>query len=135
MTERFSPDELFFLRNSLPIRLIITAVLKLNSHFSDGVFRFECPFCHGFDTATNPATNLARCFACRKNFNPIDLVMAVRSLSFRSAVKFLRAVRDKLPSIPPSNPETPKTQPPAAAQRGDLIRIGEILTRYKLHSR
>src|SRR3990167_5104268 len=125
MTERFYPDELFFLRNSLPIRLIITAVLKLNSHFSDGTFRFECPLCHGFDTATNPATNLARCFACRKNFNPIDLVMAVRSLPFRSAVNFLRAVRAKLPSIPPSNPETPQTQPPAAAQRGDLVRIGE----------
>lgn len=135
MMKRFSPDDLFFFRNHLPIRTIITAVLKLNSHSRDGVFRFECPLCHGFDTATNPATNLARCFSCRKNFNPIDLVMAARSLSFRSAVALLQTVRSKLPSVPPGSPKTPTAQTCATdSPRSELTRIGELLTRYKLHS-
>lgn len=137
MTKRFAPDELFFLRNNLPIRLIITAVLKINSHSRDGTFRFECPLCHGFDTATNPATNLARCFACKKNFNPIDLIMAVRSVSFRNAIALLRAVRAKLSDIPPLALKAPAAQPcaPSASPRRDLIRIGELLTRYKLQNR
>jgi hypothetical protein len=32
---------------------------------------------------------LARCFDCQKNFNPIDLVIAVANCSFLDAVEYL----------------------------------------------
>jgi hypothetical protein len=41
-------------------------------------------------TAYNPRTNLARCFRCQKNFNPIDLIMVVKGYNFRKAVEFLQ---------------------------------------------
>ena len=37
-------------------------------------------------TATNPRTNLGRCFRCQRNFNPIDLVMVVKRYTFLQAV-------------------------------------------------
>lgn len=136
MGERFTTEELFCLRNNLPIRLIITAVLNLNTRSHDGAFRFECPLCHGYDTATNPATNLGRCFACKKNFNPIDLVMVVRALSFRDAVTLLRKVRANMPHAPSptSTAPAPEQHAPLSAPR-DLVRIGELLARYKLAKR
>ena len=57
-----------------------------------GCFRFMCPLCGGFDTAVNPKTNLARCFACEKNFNTIDLVMLIRQTDFVHSVKFLKSI-------------------------------------------
>ena len=39
--------------------------------------------------STNPKTNLARCFRCEKNFNPIDMVMVVKRFNFVEAVEFL----------------------------------------------
>lgn len=53
------------------------------------LLRFRCPRCHAFHTATNSKSNLARCFDCKKNFNPIDMVMAVTDLSFIEAVEYL----------------------------------------------
>jgi hypothetical protein len=55
---------------------------------------FTSPFtaqCYCFHTATNHKTNLARCFDCKKNFNPIDLVMAVGKYDFIEAVEYLKA--------------------------------------------
>jgi hypothetical protein len=66
-------------------------MLRLELRDSDTHLRFRCPLCHNFHTATNPKTNLARCFDCRKNFNPIDIVMAVGNCSFVDAVEFLLA--------------------------------------------
>jgi len=54
-----------------------------------------CPLCNGFDTAVNPRTNLARCFACEKNFNTIDLVMLVRQADFVQSTKFLQSIHQK----------------------------------------
>ncbi len=54
-----------------------------------GWLRFLCPCCGEFDTATNPWTNLARCFRCERNFNPIDLVMLERRASFLEAIRYL----------------------------------------------
>ena len=42
-----------------------------------------------FHTATNPRTNLARCFRCCVNFTPIEIVMAVEACPFVDAVKIL----------------------------------------------
>jgi hypothetical protein len=77
------------LRNDIDIDLVIKR-LRLETRSSQKIFRFRCPLCHGFHTATNPKTNLARCFDCRINFNPIDLVMAATARSFVQTVEFLK---------------------------------------------
>lgn len=86
---RITPEKLRALRNEVPIADLIRLRLELPSSVRDSYLRFLCPLCSGFNTAVKPATNLARCFACKKNFNPIDLVIAVRRCSFRDAVSFL----------------------------------------------
>ena len=86
---RIPSQKLRALRNEISIADLIRLRLQLPTSFRDSYLRFLCPLCSGFDTAVNPATNLARCFACKKNFNPIDLVIAVRRCSFLDAVNFL----------------------------------------------
>jgi DNA primase len=77
------------LRNEVPIGDLIADVLKLPTKISEDYLRFLCPLCGEFHTAVNPSTNLGRCFRCAKNFNPIDMVMIVKGLSFLDAVAFL----------------------------------------------
>ena len=77
------------LRNEVDIDLVINR-LRLETRDSKKILRFRCPVCHGFHTATNPKTNLARCFDCQLNFNPIDLVMAATARSFVETVEFLK---------------------------------------------
>ncbi|MCP4153744.1 MAG: hypothetical protein GY757_38820 [bacterium] len=77
------------LRNDMSISQLIGDVLRMPSKISEGYFRFLCPVCNEFNTATNPKTNLARCFICQRNFNPIDMVMTVRHLNFCDAVEYL----------------------------------------------
>jgi len=77
------------LRNDIDIDLVIKR-LRLETRNSQKILRFRCPLCHGYHTATNPKTNLARCFDCLRNFNPIDLVMAVTARSFVETVAFLK---------------------------------------------
>ena len=92
MSNRFSKETLWRLRNEIPINLVISELLKLPWKISEGYFRFLCPICSEFTTATNKKTNLARCFRCEKNFNPIDMVMVVNRLNFRDAVDLLLGV-------------------------------------------
>lgn len=93
MKARFSSRELFDLRNNIPVDTLIRDHLPLSSKIRDGFFRFPCPICNEFQTAVNPNTNLARCFRCEKNFNTIDLVMAVRECGFKESVLFLKSLR------------------------------------------
>jgi DNA primase len=88
-TNRFSPELLRLIRNQVKLAPLLTDVLRLPVKTSEGHLRFLCPLCGNFHTAVNPKTNLGRCFSCRKNYNPIDMVMVVRKLSFREAVRFL----------------------------------------------
>jgi len=81
------------LRNEIPITLVIAEFLKLPTKVSEGYLRFLCPLCTEFITATNPKTNLARCFLCEKNFNPIDMVMVVKQVSFSKAVDYLKSIK------------------------------------------
>ena len=92
MKRHFSSQELFMLRNHIPIDTLIEKHLKLPSKFSEGFFRFLCPLCNEFQTATNPKTNLARCFRCERNFNPIDMVMIYKGLKFVDGVKYLKTI-------------------------------------------
>jgi DNA primase len=89
-------EELRILRNEVPINLIIADVLDIPWKVSEGYFRFLCPFCSEFNSSTNPKTNLARCFTCKTNFNPIDMTMAVKKYRFIDAVDFVRNIRGAL---------------------------------------
>ena len=80
-----APQRLRELRNRIQIDRVLLEV-DLPVKHSEGYLRFLCPVCGEFNTATNPRTNLARCFRCQKNFNPIDLVMVVDRCSFLEAV-------------------------------------------------
>lgn len=93
MSNRLPPEMLRRLRNEIPITLVIADLLKLPTKVSEGYFRFLCPLCTEFITATNPKTNLARCFLCEKNFNPIDMVMVVKQISFSKAVDYLKSIK------------------------------------------
>ncbi len=84
----FSKQQLYRLRNQIPINWLIHDVLSMMSIYK-GVWRFQCPLCLEFNTATQEKTNLARCFSCQKNFNTIDLVIYVEKLSFKQSVEFL----------------------------------------------
>jgi DNA primase len=86
---RFSSDFLRALRNDVPIDDLIRSHLELAWKEREGYLRFLCPRCGELHTATNPKTNLARCFRCAVSFNPIELVMAVEHCAFVDAVRIL----------------------------------------------
>ena len=94
MTERFSNELLRSLRNDLPVDWLLE-ILLVPVKISEGYVRFLCPRCAEFNTATNPRTNLARCFRCELNLNPIDLVMLVTRRNFVDAVEFLLELRER----------------------------------------
>ncbi len=93
--KRFTQNELFELRNHIPISALIADRLNIPSKIREGQFRFLCPLCGEFQTATNPTTNLARCFRCEKNFNTIDMVMTCEHTSFIETVHALKAYRQQ----------------------------------------
>ena len=93
MAERIPNELLRSLRNDLPIASILE-ILKVPVKISEGYVRFLCPRCGEFNTATKRATNLGRCFRCRENYNPIDLVMIINRLNFVDAVEFLLSLGD-----------------------------------------
>ena len=95
MSKHYSANLLRMLRNQIPIDEVITDLLNLKVRNVNAILRFRCPLCHNFHTATNHDTNLARCFDCQKNFNPIDLVMTVGKCSFVDAVQLLKDSTDQ----------------------------------------
>ena len=78
------------LRNDIPINEVIVDLLNLEVRHDHKTLRFRCPVCYNLHTATNLKTNLARCFDCKKNFNPIDMVIMVGNCGFLDAVKILK---------------------------------------------
>jgi hypothetical protein len=129
---RFTDQQLFSVRNHIPIRQVIESLLSLPSKMDQGVFRFACPLCARFNTAIHIKTNLARCFDCEKNFNPIDIMMTVRQTDFVETVTFLLDYQRRF--VPPDNTSSqdhghsPIAPPvsPNKSERG-LIPIGHIL--------
>jgi len=89
MSKYFSSNLLRRLRNEVPIDWVIISLLRMEVKNPHGILRFRCPLCFNFHTATKDETNLARCFDCKTNFNPIDMVMTVEECSFIEAVQFL----------------------------------------------
>ena len=96
MSNTMSKTYLRELRNRIQIIPLIADVLEIIYKTHDGRFRFMCPLCHDFDTAVNTRTNLARCFRCKRNFNPIDMVMTAKRYSFMQAVRFLEPILQQL---------------------------------------
>jgi len=90
MSKHYTTDFLRMLRNHIPINEVIIDLLNLKLRTVNAILRFRCPLCGNFHTATKHETNLARCFDCQKNFNPIDLVMTVGKCSFVDAVELLK---------------------------------------------
>lgn len=91
MHQKFTKKELYELRNYIPINDLIQE-LKITHKISEGYFRFLCPICKEFQTATKTETNLARCFRCERNFNTIDFVLICQNASFVDAVIFLQGI-------------------------------------------
>ena len=92
---RFTNQELYSLRNDIPIDALIEKTLGIPSRVTEGRFRFLCPLCKEFNTAVNPETNLARCFGCEQNFNTIDLAMILRKSGFVESVRFLQGYQKR----------------------------------------
>ena len=90
MSQYYSADFLRMLRNDIPINEVIVDLLNLEVRYTHKTLRFRCPLCYNFHTATSHETNLARCFDCKKNFNPIDMVITVGNCNFVDAVKILK---------------------------------------------
>jgi hypothetical protein len=55
----------------------------------DGVVQFVCPRCSERQTAINPKTNLARCFRCEINWNPIDFTIETAHMEFLQTYAYL----------------------------------------------
>ena len=78
------------IRNDLPMPVTIAALghEAPPSKFSEGYFRFLCPYCGEMKATINPKNNLAHCFCCGQNLNNIDLLITL-GYDFRSAVVLL----------------------------------------------
>jgi hypothetical protein len=96
MSNKLSKEHLYDLRNRIPMIPLIVEILELIYKTHDGHFRFMCPLCKDFDSAVNTQTNLARCFRCERNFNPIDLIMIVKHYSFIQAVRYLQPLLQRI---------------------------------------
>lgn len=90
MTHHFSSRELTFLRNEIPINRVIENMLSVATGNKNGAPSFNCPACHSANTSIHTRHNLARCFDCRRNFNPIEFVMHQRHTNFIDSVKWLK---------------------------------------------
>jgi DNA primase len=90
MANCYPADFLRMLRNQIPIEKVMITMLNMEVRRTPKWLRFRCPMCHKFHTATNCSTNLARCFDCHENFNPIEMVMAVGQCTFVEAVEYLK---------------------------------------------
>jgi hypothetical protein len=102
---RFSKEHLRDLRNKIRIRGLIENELGVRNHAESGIFRFECPLCGSFHTSVMKTKNLARCFECEVNFNPIDIVMETKKTDFLQSADFLTNL---LESGMPGNPAAPE---------------------------
>ena len=74
----------------LPMQVTIAALDREGppSRMRDGRFFFLCPHCDEMLATVNPRNNLAHGFGCGKNFNNLDLLLAL-DYDFRSAVAHL----------------------------------------------
>lgn len=156
MKRRFSSEELYILRNDIPIDILIEKELLIPTREDLTVFRFACPLCSEFNTGMLREKNLVRCFDCNKRFNTIEIVMEYKKMSFVESVKDLKryhkTISEKKVRRPDQGPDklladknTNGNIPEKSSKKGDLslrnigwrprgkgcgkpVRIGEILS-------
>ena len=90
----FTKQQLYQVRNEINIDWLINEKLPLERQFNR-IWRFQCPLCQQFNTATHKKTNLARCFGCQQNFNTIDLVIYSKKMNFSPSVQLLISLLEK----------------------------------------
>jgi DNA primase len=106
------------LRNDLPMPVTIAALGRNGppSKMSEGYFRFLCPSCGEMRATVNPRNNLAHCFCCKKNFNNIDLLLAL-DYDFRSAVfvleRWLNQYQAEQARTTAATPRSKRTEQPS----------------------
>jgi len=122
MKRRFSDQELFELRNYVPIDGLIAQKLMIPSKKSEKIFRFLCPRCNEFQTSVYFKKNLARCFRCEINFNTIEIVMDWRKIGFVESVQYLKAYRQTLNHLSADKPVESKEK----KTNSQFLSIGEI---------
>ncbi len=89
MKRRFSSEELYILRNDIPIDILIEKELMIPTREDLEVFRFACPLCSEFNTGLLREKNVVRCFDCNERFNTIEIVIEYKKMSFVESVKHL----------------------------------------------
>jgi len=117
---RLSKQFLHDLRNKIPVRGLMENELGVRCEMESGIFRFECPLCASFHTSVMKTQNLARCFVCEINFNPIDMVMAVKKTEFRQSADFLANL---LESGVPAKSVEPATRGPS-----ELVSLSRVFS-------
>lgn len=88
MSKRFSNKQLRQLRNEVSFPQLLRR-LSWPHKRRDGQLVFVCPRCGESRSDLNPQENLVRCFACQRNFNPIDFTIAALRCDFVDAVGYL----------------------------------------------
>ncbi len=126
MTRRFSPEQLYALRNEIPIDLLIEKYLSIPCDRSGpigtkGRFRFACPLCGGFETSVLWEKNLGRCFACNKNLNNVDLVIHCMNVDFVESIRRLQEYRAEMRS------PTHCDKPPVRNKTKSFVPLGQII--------
>ena len=96
MTRRFTSDELYAIRNHIPIDVLIEKLLGVPVKHTQNRLQFSCPLCAGFQTSVLREKNLSRCFDCGKNFNTIEIVMYHMHIGFVESVKRLKQYQSDL---------------------------------------
>lgn len=119
MTRRFSAAELRFFRNRIPIKKVIETLPGLHSQEKNGKLSFACPICGGIETSINAPHNLARCFACQQNFNPVELVMHQLNIGFVNSIKWLKNNMSAMPDYPETYASNVDNAQPTAI--GDIL--------------
>ena len=123
----FTKAQLFQVRNEIDIDWLITDKLNIERQFK-GLWRFRCPLCHDFNTATHKTTNLSRCFSCQKNLNTIDLVIYCKKINFAPSVNFLLSLINK----PKHNVLCQQVKKnPSIKNRGDDKKIDQHIKRLR----
>jgi hypothetical protein len=89
MNKRFSAEELFALRSTVNLELLLSELHGESAGQGD-VTAIRCPQCRNLSARVVSIANVAYCEQCRKNFNVIDFVMHELGCSFVQSVELLK---------------------------------------------
>lgn len=92
---RLGAEELRMARNDVPVQEVLASI---RPHQSSRPGKLTCPQCGKAEAKVKIGTNLLRCFACKKNWNPLDLLMAFAGMPFRQAAEHLLQTLRAAPS-------------------------------------